>query len=130
MKTAPLSVKVSICNDLRTGSVRGASPLTAVILTVPEAARLHRAVVLAALQAARAVLVPRTVALPLATQPRGLWSTAPLPASADLIEAGDDVSVHHDHGRGLPRLGVLEEGHQAQGTSGGLLVKLKGITVT
>ena len=82
---------------LGAGSVRGASPLTAVILTVPEAAGLHRAVVLAALQAARAVLVPGTVALPLATQPGGLWSAAPLPASADLIEAGDDVSVNHDH---------------------------------
>ena len=101
---------------LGAGSVSGASPLTAVIIIIPQPPGLA-AVVLSALQSSLTVLISLTISLALATAPGGLGATAALSAPADLVEAGDDVSVHHDCLRALPGPWVLEEGYQAHGAA-------------
>ena len=110
-------------------SVGGAPPLTAVILSVPQPPGLG-AVVLPALQGALTVRIPLTVALALSTGPRGLGSTAALPAATDPAQGVNDLGVHHDGHSGLPGPGVLQEGHQPHVTQVGAVVILKSIAVT
>ena len=108
--------------------VRGqAARLTAVVLSVPEAAPVVT-VVLSTDETLATVNIRLAVSLPRLTHPHIVPHTAVSSSPALHLQALHHLRVHHDGQGRLPRGGVLQEGEGGQLTgAGGLLVV---VTVT